>query len=110
MKEASLERLPIFGYDLCCLISQGKTETIHAVEEHIHQGNLVEYICNRYKNNMAITLGPNCPYDIKSWNDAYSSYNGYIQGNEERKFGILNENEGLLLVVSLTFDILGHHI
>lgn len=110
MKRIGIERLPIFGYDLCCLISQGKAETIQAVEEHIQQGNLVEYICNRYKDNMAITIGPNCPYDIKSWEDAYSSYDGRIQGNERRKFGILNEQDGLLLVISLTFDILGQHI
>ena len=34
-----------------------------------------------------------------------SEYNGYIQGNERRKYGICNDNEGLLLVVALVLDM-----
>lgn len=107
MKEASLERLPIFGYELCCLMSQGRKETIQAVEEHINQGDLVEYIYNHHKDYMAISFDYNCPYNLKLWDEAYSNFDGYVQGNEKRKFGILNEDDGLLLITSLTFDILG---
>lgn len=107
MEKLGLGRLSIFGYELCCLMSQGRKETIQAVEGHICRGDLVEYIYNQHKEYMAIPFDPDCPYDLKLWDEAYSNYDGYVQGNEKRKFGILNEDDGLLLVASLPFDILG---
>lgn len=46
------------------------------------------------------------PYNLEDWNQAFAGYSEYIQGNERSKFGIYNDNEGLLLIVALILEIL----
>ena len=91
------ERLQLFGLEIIALISQGKSEMIEQVEQHIDDGDLIQYIREKYKDNM---------FNLEDWNQAFAVYSGYIQGNERRKFGICNDNEGLLLIVALILEIL----
>lgn len=46
------ERLQLFGLEIIALISQGKSETIEQIEQHIDAGNLIQYIREKYKDNM----------------------------------------------------------
>ena len=92
------ERLQLFGLEIIALISQGKSETIEQIEQHIDAGNLIQYIREKYKDNMFNTFD--------DWNQAFAGYSEYIQGNERSKFGIYNDNEGLLLIVALILEIL----
>ena len=91
------ERLQLFGLEIIALISQGKSEMIEQVEQYIRE---------KYKDNMFNTFDDDCPYNLEDWNQAFAVYSGYIQGNERRKFGICNDNEGLLLIVALILEIL----
>ena len=100
------ERLQLFGLEIIALISQGKSETIEQIEQHIDAGNFIQYIREKYKDNMFNTFYDDCPYNLEDWNQAFAVYSGYIQGNERRKFGICNDNEGLLLIVALILEIL----
>ena len=100
------ERLQLFGLEIIALISQGKSEMIEQVEQHIDDGDLIQYIREKYKDNMFNTFDDDCPYNLEDWNQAVAVYSGYIQGNERRKFGICNDNEGLLLIVALILEIL----
>ena len=100
------ERLQLFGLEIIALISQGKSETIEQIEQHIDAGNLIQYIREKYKDNMFNAFDDDCPYNLEDWNQAFAGYSEYIQGNERSKFGIYNDNEGLLLIVALILEIL----
>ena len=43
------ERLQLFGLEIIALISQGKSEMIEQVEQHIDDGDLIQYIREIYK-------------------------------------------------------------
>ena len=85
------ERLQLFGLEIIALISQGKSETIEQIEQHIDAGNLIQYIREKYKDNMFNTFDDDCPYNLEDWNQAFAGYSEYIQGNERSKFGIYND-------------------
>ena len=85
------ERLQLFGLEIIALISQGKSETIEQIEQHIDAGNLIQYIREKYKDNMFNTFDDDCPYNLEAWNQAFAGYSEYIQGNERSKFGIYND-------------------
>ena len=99
------DRLQLFGLEIIALISQGKVETIEEIEKHIDNCDLVQYVRDKYHDDMFNTFEEDCPYNLDDWNKAFSEYSGYIQGNERRKYGICNDNEGLLLVVALVLDM-----
>ena len=99
------DRLQLFGLEIIALISQGKMETIEEIENHIDKCDLVQYIRDKYHDDMFNTFEDDCQYNLDDWNKAFSGYSGYIQGNERRKYGICNDNEGLLLVVALVLDM-----
>ena len=50
------ERLQLFGLEIIALISQGKSETIEQIEQHIDAGNLIQYIREKNKDNMFNTF------------------------------------------------------
>lgn len=62
------ERLQLFGLEIIALISQGKSETIEQIEQHIDAGNLIQYIREKYKDNMFNTFDDDCPYNLEDWN------------------------------------------
>lgn len=99
------DRLQLFGLELISLISQGKTETLEEVGKHIDSGDVIQFIREKYRGNMFNTFEEDCPYDLEDWNKAFSKYNGYIQGNERRKYGICNDDDGLLLLVALILEM-----
>ncbi len=39
-------------------------------------------------------------------NEWFKNYDGYIQGNETRKYKVMNEDDGLLLVLSMISDFI----
>lgn len=62
------ERLQLFGLEIIALISQGKSETIEQIEQHIDAGNLIQYIRESNKDNMFNTFDDDCPYNLEDWN------------------------------------------
>lgn len=107
MKKAfnGTERIQIFGFELIALIAQGKTEDIDTIETQIENENIVRYIRDKYKNDMSNTFEEDCPYNIDDWNKEFSEFSAYVKGNERRKWGIVNREDGLLLLLALTLEL-----
>ncbi|WMJ81236.1 hypothetical protein RBU49_02990 [Clostridium sp. MB40-C1] len=95
--------IDVLAFEIIALISNGNTETITKVEEELDNNNLVTYLSTKYKENFMVDF-VNGAYDIEELNQYFADFSGYIQGNESRKFGITNENNGLLLIVGLIIN------
>ena len=101
--EGSLKGIGLFALEVMHLISSGKKETLATVEEHFEKKDIVEYLSSKYKDEFFIVFD-NSIYDNEQINLYFFNYVGYIEGNERRKYGIMNEDDGLLLIVSLLTD------
>lgn len=101
--EGSLKGIGLFALEVMHLISSGKKETLATVEEHFEKKDIVEYLSSKYKDEFFIVFD-NGIYDNEQINLYFFNYVGYIEGNECRKYGIINEDDGLLLIVSLLTD------
>lgn len=95
--------LDVLAFELIALINDKYTETITKVEEELDNNNLVTYLNKKYKENFMADF-ENGPYDINELNNYFADFSGYVQGNESRKFGVSNEENGLLLVLALTIN------
>lgn len=95
-----------FAFDILALIASGERETIEKIEEEISNGNVTNYINEKYPDKMMIQLGKDCIYDLDAWNKNFTDYSGWVEGNESRKFGITNKDDGLLLLLGLIIDTL----
>lgn len=101
-----LHGLKGFGFDIIALIADGRKETITKIEDETCNGRIVNYIYSKHSDRMMLTIDESCPYDIENWNKQFSDYSGWVEGNESRKFGITNEDDGLLLLLGLLMDML----
>ncbi len=103
MNQKSLLGIGLFQLQVLHLISIGKKEFIEDIEKNMENGNLIEYIVNKYQDNSIVSLN-NGTYNYEELNLYFQNYSGYIQGNESRKYGIMNETDGLLLILALISD------
>lgn len=103
----SLKGIGLLQLQILHLISLGKKESIEIIEKHIDEGNLIEYLFNKYREEFFIVFD-NEVYDNEALNLYFNNYSGYIQGNESRKYGIMNVNDGLLLILALISDKIEH--
>lgn len=101
-----MDRIQLFALEMIALVSSGQKETISDIEKHMCDGDLVQYIRDKYNDNLTNKFDDDNIYNIKAWNEAFTNYYGYVQGNENRKWGIVNEDDGLLLVIALTVEIM----
>ena len=90
--EGSLKGIGLFALEVMHLISSGKKETLATVEEHFEKKDIVEYLSSKYKDEFFIMFD-NSIYDNEQINLYFFNYVGYIEGNERRKYGIMNEDE-----------------
>lgn len=101
-----LERIDLFAQEVISQISLGKKESVNKIIEEMGNKNVVHYLFNKYKDDWFLSLDENCPYNVDDWEEKYSEL-AYISENDaRRKWGIRNEDEGLLLLVTLTFEVL----
>lgn len=103
MEEKNLKGIGLFAMCVTHLISVGNYETFTEIEKHFDNSDLVEYISTKYKKDMIINFD-NSIYDNQAINAYFHNYSGYIEGNEARKYGIVDENHGLLLILVLLLD------
>ena len=101
-----LDRIDLFAQGVISLISMGKTETIRKIVEEMEKKNVVCYLYNKYRDCFAIPFGGSSPYNVDAWEEKYYDYSYITENDARRKWGIVNENDGLLLLVSLTFEAL----
>ena len=101
--EGTLTGLGFFSLEVLHLISVGKKEKISDVEAHFSSNDIVEYISQKYDEEFWVKFD-NSTYDNSAINKYFSGYSGYIEGNEARKYGIMSENDGSLLILALITD------
>lgn len=101
--ENTLTGLGLFSLEILHLVSIGKSESIGEIEKHFEAMDLVEYLNNKYKEDFFISFD-NSTYDNNCINKYFCNYIGYIEGNESRKYGIVNDRDGLLLILALITD------
>lgn len=108
MEKASngLERIDLFAQELLSQISSGKTEPVSKIIEEMEKKNVVHYLYAKYKDNWFLSLDENCPYNVDDWEEKYYQFSYITENDARRKWGICNEDDGLLLLVSLTFEAL----
>ena len=106
----SLKGLGFFCQSIIHLISIGKTETINNIERCFEEKCIVEYIYEKYKPHFPDTFEPlKKVYNIETLNEYFYNYVGYIEGNEDRKYGVENSSDGLLLIVAVGLDVFSHN-
>lgn len=101
--ENTLTGLGLFSMEIIHLISIGICEDFHDIENRFKENNLVEYLGEKYDEYFYLKFD-NSTYDNKQINKYFNNYSGYIEGNESRKYGIMNDKDGLLLILALIFD------
>lgn len=101
--EGSLAGLGLLSLEVMHLISTGKKEAVIEVEEHFSSNDLVEYLNSKHSDDFFVQFD-NSIYDNAQLNKYFNNYTGYIEGNEARKYGIMNTDDGLLLVLALISD------
>ena len=102
--EKNLKGIGIFALNVLHLISLGKKETFTTVEKHFEDKDIVEYLQKKYENEFFIKFD-NSIYDNEQINLYFYNFTGVIDGNERRKYGIMKEDDGLILILALLTDI-----
>ncbi len=101
-----LDRIELFAQELLSQISSGKTEPVSKIIAEMEKKNVVHYLYNKYKADWFLSLDDNCPYNVDDWEEKYYQFSYLTENDARRKLGIRNEDDGLLLLVSLTFEAL----
>ena len=103
-----VDRLELLGFEIIDLVSCGYKEAISEIENQIENENIVQYIREKYKDNLSNTFSDNMPYNYADWNKALAKYSGWIRGRERRKYGIENEDDGLLLLLAFVLELVAN--
>ena len=98
--------MDLFAQAILSQISSGKTESVSTIIEKMEKKNIVHYLYNKYKDDCFLSLDDSCPYNVDAWEETYYSFSYITENDARRKWGICNEDDGLLLLVSLTFEAL----
>ena len=101
-----LERIDLFAQEIIKKIKKRKKESVNEIIKQMENKNVVRYLYNKYKEDWFLSLDENCPYNVDDWEEKYSQFSYITENDARRKWGIRNEDEGLLLLVSLTFEAL----
>ena len=104
----SLKGLGLLALNILHLISIGAKEKIETINTCIEKNNVIEYLTKKYKDHFFIAFD-NTIYNNSQLNAYFHNYCGYIEGNEERKYGIMGEDSGLLLLLALITDKVEEH-
>lgn len=100
MSSRNLKGIGLFQMEVLHLISIGKKENIKIIEKHMCEGNLIEYLFNKYREYFFVQFD-NSVYDNETINTYFKNYCDYIIGNESSKYRIINETDGLLIILAL---------
>ena len=103
--EENLKGLGLFASSIIHLISIGKQENFNEIEQHIENADIVEYLYEKYRDHFYVHFDGSM-YNNQQINAYFSRYAGYLEGNEERKFGVVGYNNGLLVLLAMLNDII----
>lgn len=104
----NMNRIDYFAQNIVMLISKGKKESIQKVLEEIDQKHIVHYLYEKYRTDMRfIPIESVYEEDADIWENEYNRrFAGTPISDAGNKWGIFNEEDGLLLLVSLTLEAL----
>lgn len=102
---SGLSRIDTFAQRIIALISLGKKETISDIVQKMSDKKVIEYLITKYSTDIGFTVA-DFPYDIEAWENALNELSYITPNDADRKWGVVNENEGLLLLVSLILEVL----
>ena len=103
-----VDRLELLGYEIIALISRGRKETISDIEKQMENENILQYIREKYADELFNPFSDNSQYKYEDWNKALAKYSGWIEGQERRKYGIESEDDGLLLLLALILELVAN--
>jgi hypothetical protein len=103
MGHISYGGLSMFLYEVNVLVDRGFKEDIETVNQYMQREEIVEYIANKYGDQVDFSLLLNRQWG-KDLNVLLRNMSDANAGNERRKWGI--ENNGLCLLVSWTAEII----
>lgn len=103
-----VDRMELLGYEIIALISRGRKETISEIEKQMENENILYYIREKYAGELLNPFNDDEQYNYTDWNKALAKYSGWIEGQEGRKYGIENEDDGLLLLVALILELVAN--
>ena len=98
------ERLELFGQEIISQISLGRTEPVEKILDEMGKKNVVRYLYNKYKDDWFLSLDDNCPYNVDDWEEIFNKYSYMSAYDVRRKLVVRNDDEGLLLILSLIFE------
>lgn len=94
--------------DIIAIISQGEVESVETIKKEITDGNIVNYLINKY--SLQYTQMQNSQ-DIISLNNNISNYQDLVYENIEDVLGISSRcKNGLILFESLLIEIISQNM
>lgn len=102
------ERLEILGYEILHLISKGYKEDFDTIIKHLEDGTLMSYFVEKYKSELSV-VSYDSPYDLNEWEKVLDEYS-YLGFHHDviRKMGIVNKDDGLLVLVFVILEIVSN--
>lgn len=101
------ERIELLGYEIIHLISNGYSEGLDLILDKIKHGNVVHYLFEKYRDEFYVDLSSSNVYDIDEWEKVIHDNFFHLDHwhDVERKMGIKNDTDGLLLMMSIVLEI-----
>lgn len=93
--------IQLFIWEVIGLIDQGVNEPIESVNNAMSEGNIANYIYDKHGDKMQSLVEKR----LNDINTEYFDISSYASGNEYRKFAVQDENNGLLLLVSIGLEL-----
>ena len=100
------ERINLFAQELISQISIGKKETVKEIISQMGNKSVVRYLYKKHRNNWLLSLDDDCPYNVDDWEELFFRFSNITEYDALRKWGINHKDDGLLLLLSLTLEIL----
>jgi allantoicase len=92
---------------LISLIDNGFDESIDDIEKHMYEEDLLQYLISKYKDAGVadFTVYGEDAYPLDDINNYICDMASYVNGNESRKYCVGKDENGLLLLISVCFDL-----
>ena len=98
MNQSIILKMKHFLIEILGLISDGKKEAFSDIEQHLCDGDIVEYISDKYKVYLE-------PSDSKKPLSSFFMQNcEWALGNEYERAALRNETDGLLLILAIAIN------
>ncbi len=95
-------QLSLFAKEMLYLVSNGENEQIVMISKHMREGDLIQYLSNKYNENLHNYLVS--PH-VDVWNEKLSEFSDYVLSDSNDHLLVAGDN-GLLVVVSVILTIL----